>query len=253
VGTVAAHLVGIDARGLVPVMTVGDEQFGVAQRVLRSDDRRGIREAPEPVDRPVVIGRLRPGLRARDLVEGLPHRSTGIREQRENGGEVDLGRAREPEAVLLGARVRALVGTDGSRAVRLDPHSGKAAAPRATLPIRAGVVLSQRPQRRLLILHDNASLAPVAQLCGGAVVAFLAPFGEVDPHDVFRRAGLQDGTLLAVDDVIRGSDHVLQPAGDGRVVMQRAEGFDLGDCAEATRPPPAGYRRPPSRPTILGG
>ncbi len=57
----AADLLRVDARGLVAVVTVGDQQLRIAQRSSEIGDRTGIGDPPQPIDRPVGVGRFVPG------------------------------------------------------------------------------------------------------------------------------------------------------------------------------------------------
>ena len=58
VPALAAALLGVDARGLVAVMAVGDQQLGRGERGPRGRDRVRVGDAPEPVGRAVVVGDL---------------------------------------------------------------------------------------------------------------------------------------------------------------------------------------------------
>ena len=57
-------------------------------------------------------------------------------------------------------------------------------------------------------------------------VAAVGVLGEVDRDDVVRRARLQLGALVGVDDVVRRRGERLQRAGDGGVVVQGSERLD---------------------------
>ena len=48
----AADLVGVDARGLVAVVAVGDQQLGVGQRGLERGDQLRVADAPERLSVP---------------------------------------------------------------------------------------------------------------------------------------------------------------------------------------------------------
>ncbi len=61
VSAFAADLLGVDARGLVAVVAVGDQQLGAAQRLLEGGDRAGVADAAQPIDRAVVVGQLGDG------------------------------------------------------------------------------------------------------------------------------------------------------------------------------------------------
>ena len=111
--------------------------------------------------------------------------------EREDRGEVRARGAREPQPVLLRARVGALVRADPARAVVLDAHAREQAVARAAAAVRAGVVLLERPQRRARGRRPRrrrrATRASVARRVGVRVVA--AGLRQVDLDDVVRRAG----------------------------------------------------------------
>ena len=91
------------------------------------------------------------------------------RVEREDRGEVGLRGARQAQAVLLGAGVRALVRADAAGAVLLDAHAREDAVARELAAVGAGVVLLERPERRLVVADDGAlgaaSAASVAAAC----------------------------------------------------------------------------------------
>ena len=59
----ARDLLLVDAGGLVAVMAVGDQQLGVLERGLEGVDRGGVVDAPQLVDRAVLVGDLAPRAR----------------------------------------------------------------------------------------------------------------------------------------------------------------------------------------------
>ena len=92
----------------------------------------------------------------RRRLERVPGRELGIGVQREDRREVRPRRARQPEAVLLRAGVRALVRADRAGAVVLDAHAREEAVARERAPVGAGVVLHDRPEGGLVVLGDGA-------------------------------------------------------------------------------------------------
>ena len=54
----AADLLRVDARGLVAVVAVGDQQLGGRQRLLDGGDRVAVAHAPEAVHCAVLVGQL---------------------------------------------------------------------------------------------------------------------------------------------------------------------------------------------------
>ncbi len=105
--------------------------------------------------------------------------------------------ARQAQAVLLRSRVRALVRTHPARPVALDPHAAEEAAARATLPVRSGVVLRVRPDRRLLVADERALGLPGLELLARGLVWIGLTLGQVYGDDVERRALDQRGALVA--------------------------------------------------------
>ena len=160
----AADLVGVDARGLVAVVAVGDQQLGV----LRASSWTGaiapgsatrqsrLRVPSSSVASPngacPVAGSSAP--------QAAPSR-VGV--EGEDRRQVRLRRARQAQAVLARARVRALVRADPAGAVVLDAHAREEAAARVRRAVRAGVVLDERPERRLVVADDGALGLPLRQ------------------------------------------------------------------------------------------
>ena len=163
VRALAADLVGVDARGLVAVVAVGDQQLGVAERVLDRGDRVGVGDPPEPVRGALVVGRLAPGLAADVRLERRPGRAARVGVQSEDRGEVRARGARQPEAVLLGPGVRALVRADAARG--RSPRRARGRRSRAARGAAAGcvVVLRERPQRGRVVAHDRALGLPLRE------------------------------------------------------------------------------------------
>ena len=157
----AADLLGVDARGLVAVVAVGDEQLGRLQGAPgRPRSPRGRVTRPSRLTVPSSSVCSPNGSAA--LQDGGGG-AGGVVVEAEDGGEVRLRRAGEPEPVLLGARVRALVRADAPGAVVLDAHAREDAVAGERAAVGAGVVLGQRPQRGLVVAHDGALLLPALE------------------------------------------------------------------------------------------
>ena len=112
----------------------------------------------------------------------------GVGVEREDRGDVRAGRARQAQAVLLGAGVRALVRAHPPRAVVLDAHPAEEAPPRERLPVGSGVVLRVRPQRGLAVAHERALQLPALEQLARRGVRVGVALGKVDRDDVERRA-----------------------------------------------------------------
>ena len=144
-----AALLVVHARGLVAVVAVGDQQLGVGAA------RRGPPRSP-PGRRRATAGASVPsssvtsahGSVSQVRRERAPRRPGRVVVEAEDGGEVRVRGAREPQPVLLRAGVRALVRPDPARAVVLDRHAREEPVAGAAAPVGAGVVLLERPQRR---------------------------------------------------------------------------------------------------------
>ncbi|CAA9531776.1 MAG: hypothetical protein AVDCRST_MAG30-3857 [uncultured Solirubrobacteraceae bacterium] len=249
VGTLAADLLRVRARGLVAVVAVGDQQLRAGQRLVDGLDRDRVRHAPQAVQGAVGVGDLAER-RAGDVrCDGGPGRAGRVVVEGEDGGEVRPRRPLEVEAILLRARMRALVRADPARAVVLDAHAGEDPVARAPHSVGARVVLGERPQRGLVVADEDAVALPCREGLRRVAVGVVA-LREVDLDDVLRGRREQRGALLGVDHVIgRGGDG-LEAAGARQVVVERAEGLDVGHAANATggpRSPSCTWRRGSTR------
>ena len=109
-------------------------------------------------------------------LERVPGGAGGVGVEREDRGDVRPRRARQAQPVLLRAGVRALVRAHPPGAVLLDPHPAEEPAPRAPAPVRSGVVLRVRPDRRLAVAHQRALQLPgLEQLARGCVWIGIRP------------------------------------------------------------------------------
>ena len=179
----AAALLRVHARGLVAVVSVGDEQLRALERAVHRRDGVRVADPPQAVAGAVGVGRLAVGRLGEDRLDGRPRGPRRVVVEREDGGEVRAGRAREPEAVLLGPGVRALVRADAAGPVVLDPHPGEDPVARAGAAVGSRVVLGERPQGRLVVLDHDALGAPGGERRGRVLVG-LGPLGQVDLDDV---------------------------------------------------------------------
>src|SRR5205814_8793619 len=106
---VGAVLVAERERGLVAMVTVGDQELRVPQGLL---DRRGVGHAPEPRDDTAVLR-----LERRRAFHVQQRRALVEQEDRL---ELGAGRAQQPQPTLLRTGVRALVRQDDPLFVWLD-------------------------------------------------------------------------------------------------------------------------------------
>jgi hypothetical protein len=230
VGALAADLLGVDASRLVAVVAVGYEQLGGAKGLLDRRDRPRVAHGPQAMGRALGVGVGPPRVRPGRGLERRPRRAGGVREEREDGGEVGPSRSRQPEAVLLGAGMGALVRPDPARAVLLHPHAAEEATARAPEAVRAAVLLLERPQGGAVVEHYGALRAPAPEQLGGVRVGVGALGGprEVDVHDIVRAAGRELLAQPLVDDIVGRGGDALEPAHRGQVVAQGPQGQDLG-------------------------
>ncbi len=251
VGPLTADLLGVDAGRLVAVVAVGDQQLGVSQHLLHRGDRRRVLHAAEAVDGAVVVGGLRPQLVAAGAAQRRRRRRLTDRRTARRWGR---GWPWWPASGAAGPRA----GRDGC--------AREGGCGRARTPPRAPARRSRcacAAVRRVRCSPGRASTARAAsssttapsarqsrEQCRRAVVAVLAALGQVDAHDVVRRARLQRGALGVVDDVVGRGDDVLQAAGAVEVVAQRADRLDL---CHRRRPRLTGRSRGPARPLITLG
>ena len=227
VRALAADLLRVHARRLVAVVAVGDQQLARLERRGDALDRGRVGDAPQPVPRAVRVGDVGERLAVEVRLERPPRRVVRVVVQGEDGGEVGLRRARQPQAVLLGPGMRALVRADATGAVLLDADAREEAVARVRPAVRAGVVLGQGPERGLLVAGQDARVAPGREGLGGGGVGIVA-LRQVDLDDVVRRLAREPGALLGVDHVVgRGDDGADVVAG----VVEGAEGADVGHAA----------------------
>jgi hypothetical protein len=124
--------------------------------------------------------------------------------------------------------VRALVRADAPRAVVLDPDACEEAAAGADAPVRARVLLLERPQRRLGVADEDALGLPALEHARRVRVRVPVRLRQVDLDDIVRRARDQRGALAGVDDVVGRRHDRLEAADAGRVVVECPEGLDVG-------------------------
>jgi hypothetical protein len=221
-----ADLVGVGAGGLVAVVSVGDQQLRAVERRGDPGVNRGIGDRPGTVDGPVGVGDLaerRFGEGDREVAPGV----AGM--EHEDRGEVVLGGPGQTEAVLLRTGLGPLVGADQPRPVGGHGDSGDEPAPGLPGAIRRGVVLLQRPDRRLGVLDEPPRITPMAEQIGGVRVdvGAVSGAGQVELDDVVARARQQLRAAGIVDHVVRRSGDVSHLDRRG-VVVQGPECSDVG-------------------------
>ena len=157
----AADLLGVDARGLIAVVAVGDQQLGAGEHVLHGGDRGGVVDTAQAVDGAVVVGRLRPHIVAAGAAQRGRDGARGIGEQGEDGGEVGLGGAGEPQPILAWDRDECARG--GGSARRRTPPRVRARTRRCAcasgrrVPRSPGRGSTARAARRVPPRHRGAS------------------------------------------------------------------------------------------------
>ena len=174
-------------RGLVTVVAVGDQELGVGELGGDGAMGLGVGDPPDPMNGALVVGDLGPGVGAGVALEVPP----GVaRVQREDRREVVPGRLGEPQAILLRARLGALVRPDEAGAVLGDPDAAEQSAPHPPRAVGGGVLLGQRPDRRLAVGSEDPLQRPFLERLGRVLVGIAARgrLGEVELDDVERRA-----------------------------------------------------------------
>jgi hypothetical protein len=242
----AADLLRVDARGLVAMVAVGDQQLGVGERPADRLDRVRVADAPETVQRAVVVFELAPGVVRLGGVERIPSCRARVGVEREDRREVGARRARQTQAVLARSRVGALVRADPTRPVLLDADPSEEATPPPRLAVGAAVALLERPHCRLGVAHQYARSLPGLEQLGRVAVGVLA-VGQVDLDDVAGRACDERRALLGVDHVVGRGGDVAERADLREVVVQRSKRLDVrhraaqasGSCRRASLGYPA--------------
>src|SRR5206468_6681360 len=107
-----------------------------------------------------------------------------IRIKREYRGEVGFRRSHQPKPILFGGWVGALVRTDQARTVVRDPHPAEESLSDQLATARQPVSLSQGPERRLLLLHDDGAASPLVEEAGRTAIPVLAVLRKIDVDDV---------------------------------------------------------------------
>jgi hypothetical protein len=246
----AADLLGVDARGLVAVVAVGDQELGIGEGVADGGDGGLVGAAPDRGGRAVGVGGGAEGrIRGRGL-ECRPGRALWVGVEAEDGGEVRARGAGQVETILLRAGLGALVGTDPALAVVLHADAAEEPVADAAVAVGCRVLLGGGPERGLAVLGDDPLLAPRLEGRLGVEVPVAAARGdrEVDLDDVQRAALDELGALGFVDDVVGGRCHGVERADGAEVVVEGAQGLDLGHCRgtlqRAGVPPPGAGDEP---------
>jgi hypothetical protein len=119
--------------------------------------------------------------------------------------------------------VGALVREDGALLVRLGPERGDQPAPGARDPVRADVVLFERPQGGRIVLGEDPLTAPGGEVAPG----LLLRVGQGEMDDVVRAALEVLESFVGGDDVVRRSDERIERAGPAHVVADGPKRRDL--------------------------
>ena len=227
-GPFAVALLGVGLHRLVPVVAVGDQQLGRGRGGLDGRDHGGVRRPPDAVDGAVAVGYLGPRRLRSGGGEGRPGGLVGVGIEREDRRDVRLGGTGEPQAVLLGTGVGALVRPHPARAVRLDPYTAEEPPAGAGDAVGARVLLGVGPEGGLRVPNQHALLLPGLEACPGLSVDFPLPLGQVHGNHVLGGAAQQGRPLGVVDHVVGRSDDVGERPHDRLVVVQRPQRLDLG-------------------------
>ena len=200
------------------MMAVGDQQLA---RLELGGDRLvhgGVADPPDAVGGAVRVRDLAPRLIAESRLEVLPG-IPGV--EGEDRREVGMGRAGQPEAVLLRAGLGPLVRPD-ALAVGRELHAGEEAPAGEARAVGRRVVLLERPDLGLRVAGQDALVRPLREQCRGVLVGVAAAgiAGQVELDDVVRGASDELSALLVVDHVIGRGDDVAEGADPAEVVME---------------------------------
>src|SRR5512132_3262882 len=201
-------------RGLVAVVAVGDQELRVGEAPARI-----VLDAPEPVAARGEV-RLAPGNLDRVAVV-----------QQEDRLELGPCRPQESQAPLLRPGVRALVRQDDSTLVGLESKGDHESVADPRYPIRAGVGLRQRPDRRFGLPLEHAVRLPIRELARGLLLGLRQ--GQMDDVvGVERQVVL---TLHGREHVVRRRDKPHERSRRGRIA-KRPKGPNLGHRAGRYKP-----------------
>ena len=226
----AADLVGVDARGLVAVVAVGDQQLRVGQGALERGDGVGVarcaraccgcRRGRSPRRR-ARLGGLRRAPRAAAPSGSGKRLKMGERLAR----VARVSRSRSS----FGPGVGALVGPDAAGAVVLHAHAREEAGAGALRAVGRRVVLAEHPDGRLVLLTRTPCWRQSSSMSRAAWIVALAAGRS-------RRrcrgcAPASRARMLVVDDVVGRRDHILERAGGVGLVAERPERLNVGHRA----------------------
>ena len=123
--------------------------------------------------------------------------------------ELRVRGAKQPQAPLLRAGMRALVRQDDPRLVGLEPKRRDDAGTCPGDAVRPDEVLCKRPERRLVVLDEHALRPPVSE----REPRLLLRVRQSQVHDVVRVEGEVALALLGRDHVVGGRDDALARLG----------------------------------------
>ena len=202
----AADLLGVDARGLVAVVAVGDQQLGVCGDAPDLLDRAGVADAPERFTVPSASVGSPQGSR-RAAGRAPPRRAAGSENRAKIGDRF--------ACVARVSRSRSSLGPGCVRScgrIRPGPYSStrtraRKPLPRSDLPVRTGVTLLERPQRRLLV-RERHPVAASLSCCAADSYGSVAHRRSMRTT-LYGDLRLQLDALVGVDHVVGRGDNVL--------------------------------------------
>ena len=201
--------------GLVAVVAVGDQELRVGEALAWI-----VLDAPEPV---APRGEVRLALGNLDRVAVV---------QQKDRLELGPRRPQEPQAPLLRPGVRSFVRQDDSVLVGLESQGDHESVADPRHPVRAGVGLRQRPDRRFGLALEHAVSLPIRELARGLFLGLR----QSQMDDVVRVERQVVLSLLGRDHVVRRRDEPPERPRRGRVA-KRPKGPNLGHHAGRYQPP----------------
>ena len=217
------------ARGLVPVMSVGQKHRAISKKLGDGSNVAGCRNAPHGRGRAVLVEGVYLRRGRRYTLEDRAQLVVGITVQRHDGADVGRYRLHQRHPVADGGGLGELVGQHLASVVVLDAHAGDESEPRALLAVQLESV-AQEVIGGFGLLLQYAFAQPLFEPLRRFGVAACRVRRPVQPL-----AGLQ------VNDVQRVPVHQrLLDLGCDQVVGRAQHGGHIADHRRVVPPPPKG-------------
>ncbi len=232
------QLITVDDRGLVTMMTVGDQQGLVVEQIVGLADDQRVGHLPEAMANSFVVDDLDFGLAFPLLArQGFNH-AAGIGIERENRAEIGAARLEQIEAIGLGTGEGFFVRLDDAGGKLLQPIEGNEPAVHPAAALFARELLIVEVERRHGVPDQNPLLLPLLEIGGGPGIAIIRravpfpDFAENETHHVERAAPVEFRLHGRRDHVIGGSHNAGGIVDAGKVVTQTAKRDKFGHLSE---------------------